>query len=106
MNTLLIKYSSVLAITILLSACGGGSSSSTPEIAVTPEPVATPETPLVTNLSDMVDGIIAENVDHADHTTWNLNNFDMVDDIDGNVEAETAMNAMVDAMILADQAKP
>ena len=99
MKNIFIKISSIITISIILTACGGGNN------ATTSEPAVTPEIPAI-NISVMVDGIITENVDHADHTTWNLDNFEVVDDIDGNFEAETAMNAMVDVLVAAEEAKP
>ena len=94
MKISIIKYSCLLTFVCTLSACGGGNSAS-------PEPEVAP----LTNLTFMVDGIIAENTEHADHVTWDLNNFTVNDDIEGNTDAETAINAKVDAMVVAEEAK-
>jgi len=90
-----IKYSILIVLALVVSACGGGSTSTLET-----------ETMPATDLSVMVDGIIAENLDHADHTTWDLNNFEVNDDINGNAEAETKINAMVDSMIATAETKP
>ncbi len=94
MKNSLIKLLGLMLISVLLSACGGGGGSGT---------AAAPESTATTNLSFMVDGIIAENLDHPDHATWNLDNFDVNDDIDGNSQAETSINTMIDEMVLSDQ---
>ncbi len=93
MKNSLIKLSGLMLISALLSACGGGGSST----------AAAPETTAATDLSFMVDGIIAENLDHPDHASWNLDNFDVNDDIDGNNQAEASINTMIDEMVLSDQ---
>lgn len=97
MKTSFIKNISLVIVAVSLFACGGGSGSDTAFVPA-------PEVPAIqaNTLSAMMDGIIAENVDHADHTTRNLDNYDVSDDIDGNANAEAAVNAMVDAMIAAN----
>ncbi|MFV2061677.1 MAG: hypothetical protein ACC653_13405 [Gammaproteobacteria bacterium] len=98
MKNSILTYSSILILSVLVTSCGGGNSANTPE--------ATPPVAPVTDLSFMVDGIIAENLDHADHATWDLNNFEVNDDIDGNTEAESKINTMIDSMVTAAEANP
>jgi len=81
-----IKLVAIISISGLLFGCGGGGGSTTTQ----DEGFA---------ISEMTNAIIAENLDHADHTTWNLDNFNVVDDIDGNDKAEAVLNTMVDEMV-------
>jgi len=91
MKISLIKCTSMLTVACVLSACGGGADQSPIEPEVAP----------LTNLSFMVDGITSENLEHADHLTWDLDNFTVNDDIDGDVNNQL----IIDAMITAEETK-
>lgn len=83
----------IIALTGYLVGCGGGTGDS----SVTQEQNFP--------ISAMANQIIAENLDHPDHATWDLDNFSVVDDIKGDEKAESALNTMLDEMVKADQAK-
>jgi hypothetical protein len=93
MKNLKNKLIVVITLSGLLTACGGGGDGAT-----TTQEQGFP-------ISEMTNQIIAENLDHPDHTTWDLDNFTVVDDIDGDLEAESTLNTMLDEMVKADQAK-
>ena len=96
MKNYIIKCCSLLIFVCVLSACDSENS-----------PSQNSEVAPLTNLSFMVNGIVGENLDHADHTTWNLDNFEVVDDIDSTDSSTASTDAQlaIDAIITAEEAK-
>jgi len=102
MKTTLIKYCSIIAIAISLTACGG--KNNTPE-PVAQDPGSSPGKQAI-NLSSIVDIVVSEKVDAAGKNLVDIDNFLIEDDIDGDVLAEDKIDALVEALLAAQNANP
>jgi len=111
-----IKFFSILAITLSLSACGGGDGSTGPAgptgatgpvgpATPAPEPTPIPVKQFIT-LSNMVNIVVSENVDAAGNNLIDIDNFFIQDDIDGDVFSEDAIDKLVETLLATQNANP
>lgn len=103
MKTTLIQYCSIIAIAITLTACGGGKNSASDPS--TQDPNFSPGKQSI-KLSNIVDIVVSEKVDSVGKNLVDIDNFLIEDDIDGDVLAEDKIDALVEALLAAQNANP